>query len=218
MNNQQLHYLSAMNIPVWQLRKKDVANRGCALDTLEKKVAVCTACTLHTTRTQTVFGIGKKNARIMIIGQAPGAQEDKAGEPFVGSAGQLLDDMLQAIGLQRDEVYITNIVKCYPASNQGDNIEAMTQCAPFLQTQIKHIEPELIIAVGSLAARHLLQTEDSLDTLRGKIYYYGEKKTPLILTYDPSHLLNKPSDKRKAFQDLLQAQDYHTQISVNIEI
>ena len=162
----------------------------------------CTACGLDKTRTQTVFGVGNRNAELMIIGEAPGFYEDKKGEPFVGRAGQLLNAMLQAIGMERNNVYIANILKCRPPNNRDPLPEEVNLCTAFLTKQIALIQPKLLLAVGRIAGHYLLNTKSSLGQIRGKIHSYGEPKTPLIVTYHPAYLLRNPADKKKAFQDL----------------
>lgn len=207
MNNQHLHYLHAMGIPVWQLRDAlqtpEPVTETSGLTLLKKQVENCTACPLHRTRKQTVFGVGNSNAKIMIVGEAPGAQEDEQGEPFVGRAGLLLNEMLEATGMQRHDIYIANILKCRPPNNRNPKSDEINQCTPYLQQQINLIKPDIMMAVGRVAAHHLLTTEESFVRLRGKVHHFGEKKTPLIVTYHPAYLLRTPKDKRKAFEDLL---------------
>lgn len=167
---------------------------------LKTAVSECTACSLHTTRTQTVFGVGNENARLMIIGEAPGFHEDKQGEPFVGRAGQLLTAMLKAIGFARTDVYIANILKCRPPNNRDPQAEEVASCTRFLNQQIALVQPTLLLAVGRIAAHYLLQTKASLESMRNKTHLYGN--TPLIITYHPAYLLRNPIDKQKAFLDL----------------
>ena len=167
---------------------------------LESAVRTCTKCPLHATRTQTVFGVGNRNARWMFIGEAPGADEDRQGEPFVGRAGQLLNAMLFATGLKRGDVYIANVLKCRPPSNRDPQPEEVARCEPYLLRQIELIRPALIVALGRHAAHSLLKTEAPLARLRGqRLSYHG---TPLIVTYHPAYLLRNPADKRKAWDDL----------------
>lgn len=174
-----------------------------SLSDLRQQVANCTACSLHQSRTQTVFGVGNPNADLMLIGEAPGFHEDQEGEPFVGRAGQLLTAMIKSIGFTRDQVYIANILKCRPPNNRDPLAEEVASCTPFLQQQIKLIQPKLMLAVGRIAAHYLLSTKSSLESLRGKVHSYGENNTPLIITYHPAYLLRNPADKKKAYQDLL---------------
>jgi uracil-DNA glycosylase len=170
---------------------------------LETAVRGCTKCSLHATRTQTVFGVGQRQAKWMFIGEAPGADEDRQGEPFVGRAGQLLNAILFAIGLKREEVYIANVLKCRPPGNRDPQPEEVMQCEPYLIRQIELIQPRLIVALGRHAAHSLLKTEVPLGKLRGqRLSYHG---TPLIVTYHPAYLLRNPADKRKVWDDLRMA-------------
>lgn len=196
-------YHETFEIYPWTLRankpSRPLAN---AWQDLQALVSTCTACTLHQSRTQTVFGVGNVDARLMIIGEAPGFYEDKQGEPFVGRAGQLLTAMLKAIGLTREEVYIANILKCRPPNNRDPQLHEVAECTPYLDKQIALIKPQLLLAVGRIAAHYLLKTQSSLETLRQKAYRYGQAEIPLIITYHPAYLLRNPSDKKKAWQDL----------------
>jgi uracil-DNA glycosylase family 4 len=168
---------------------------------LKTKVAECTACTLCETRTQTVLGTGDKQADWLYIGEGPGEREDTTGEPFAGPAGKLFDNMLMAIGLNRENnVYITNIVKCRPPSNRNPATNEAQQCEPYLARQIALIKPKLIIALGKTATQNLLKQNDSIADLRGKLHHHNG--TPLIVTYHPAYLLRSLTDKRKAWQDL----------------
>jgi DNA polymerase len=167
---------------------------------LRAKVATCTACDLHQGRTQTVFGVGNEQADWMIIGEAPGAEEDRLGEPFVGRAGQLLDNMLKAIGLDRNTAYIANILKCRPPNNRDPRPEEIIQCEAYLRRQVELVSPKVILAVGRIAAHNLLKVETPLGKMRGQVHYYG--KTPVVVTYHPAYLLRTPRDKAKAWADL----------------
>jgi uracil-DNA glycosylase len=171
-------------------------------ETLPNQIAQCTACILHQNRTQTVVGVGNRHADLIFIGEAPGAEEDAQGEPFVGRAGQLLTAMLYAIDLKREEVYIANVVKCRPPGNRDPEPNELACCDAFLQRQIALIQPKLIVAVGRIAAHHLLATETSVGKLRGQCFQYGEHKIPLIVTYHPAYLLRRPTEKRHSWQDL----------------
>lgn len=175
-------------------------------DQLKGAVRQCIACDLHGTRKNTVFGIGNEQAEWMIVGEAPGADEDRQGEPFVGRAGQLLNNMLLAIGLQRQQVYIANILKCRPPNNRDPRPEEVVKCEPYLKRQVELVNPKIILAVGRIAAHNLLKTETSLSRLRGQCFSYGDNDTPLVVTYHPAYLLRSPKEKRKAWQDLLFAQ------------
>ena len=172
-------------------------------DRLRSEVATCTRCTLHSSRTQGVFGVGNPQADWLVIGEAPGAEEDRRGEPFVGRAGQLLDAMLKAIGLSREtNVFIANVLKSRPPGNRDPKPEEVAACLPYLMRQIALMRPQLILAVGRIAAQNLLSTDLSLGRLRGKVHHFGELNTPLIVTYHPAYLLRTPGDKRKAWEDL----------------
>jgi DNA polymerase len=197
--------LAEMGItPVWRLKNRPGEETPAPPGWIEIKQAVpaCTACGLHRTRTQTVFGVGDENAEWMLIGEAPGAEEDRLGDPFVGQAGKLLDNMLAAIDLKRGEnVYIANVLKCRPPGNRNPEPEEVAKCTPFLKRQIALIQPKLIIAMGRFAAQTLLSSDASIASLRGKVYRY--EGVPLIVTYHPAYLLRNLPDKSKAWQDLL---------------
>ncbi len=168
---------------------------------LKARVAGCTACALHAKRNQTVFGVGDENADWLFVGEGPGAEEDARGEPFVGQAGRLLDNMLAAIGLKRGaNVYIANIVKCRPPGNRNPEPGEALACEPHLQRQIDLIGPKLIIALGKVAAANLLASDASVASMRGKVHQY--RGTPLIVTYHPAYLLRNLPDKAKAWADL----------------
>jgi DNA polymerase len=169
---------------------------------LQEAVVSCRACELCETRTQTVFGVGDRQAQLMVIGEAPGADEDQQGEPFVGRAGQLLTAMLKAIGLAREDVYIANILKCRPAGNRNPLPAEIDCCLPFLMRQIGLIRPRLILSVGGVSAHNLLGTEESVGRLRGTVHRFGEDGIPLVVSYHPAYLLRKPAEKSKAWQDL----------------
>jgi uracil-DNA glycosylase family 4 len=168
---------------------------------LKACVAGCVACPLHEKRTQTVFGVGDENAEWLFVGEGPGAEEDAQGEPFVGQAGRLLDNMLAAIKMKRGRnVYIANVVKCRPPGNRNPAPEEALACEPHLQRQIELIRPRLIVALGRVAALNLLAREASIASLRGKVHHY--RGTPLIVTYHPAYLLRNLPDKAKAWVDL----------------
>lgn len=169
---------------------------------LAARVASCTRCDLHLTRSQTVFGVGNTDADWMIIGEAPGAEEDRQGEPFVGRAGQLLTNMLRAVGLQREEVYIANILKCRPPGNRDPDVAEMEACTPYLNRQIQLVKPRLILAVGRFAAHYLLHSTASLASLRGQVHQYAATGTPVVVSYHPAYLLRSPAQKGKAWADL----------------
>lgn len=169
---------------------------------LQAEVAECRRCNLCNSRTQTVFGSGNKTADWMIIGEAPGQQEDQQGLPFVGNAGLLLTEMLRAMGLNRDAVFIANILKCRPPNNRDPEKREVENCIGYLKRQYELINPKIILAVGRVAAQNLLDTdsETSLSLLRGKVHAFNN--TPVIVVYHPSYLLRQPLEKRKAWQDL----------------
>ena len=221
-NSQRSAYLQAMGIQSWIRRGlpeeaetpapevervSPPGHAGLSIGSLdwpelESCVANCTGCDLHETRTRTVFGTGNRQADWMIIGEAPGADEDRQGEPFVGRAGQLLTEMLRAAGFQRQDVFITNILKCRPPQNRDPRPEEVASCHAWLQRQVALVRPSLILAVGRIAAHNLLETDTPVGRLRGRIHHYGEARIPLIVTYHPAYLLRSPLEKRKAWQDL----------------
>ena len=168
---------------------------------LQAAVRQCTRCALHETRTQGVLGVGDLKADWLIIGEAPGADEDRLGEPFVGQAGKLLDAMLAGIGLKRGEgVYIANVLKSRPPGNRDPQPEEVAACAPYLERQIALIQPRIILALGRFAAQTLLLTETPIGRLRGKVHTY--RGVPLVVTYHPAYLLRNPADKAKVWEDL----------------
>jgi len=229
---QQLQYLEAMGIQAWTARQAEPALAvepqaaataspeavpeaptpdvfaassdvvGLDWPALEARVSDCRLCDLHGSRTQTVFGVGNRNADWLIIGEAPGHDEDQQGEPFVGRAGQLLNAMLQAVGLQREQVYIANILKCRPPNNRDPGPEEVVCCEPYLLRQIELIRPRLILAVGRIAAQNLLNTQTPIGKLRGEVHRFRDTGIPLIATYHPAYLLRSPLEKRKSWQDL----------------
>lgn len=183
---------------------------------LQRCVQDCTACELSVTRTQAVFGVGDPQADWMIIGEAPGAEEDRKGEPFVGQAGKLLDNMLAAINLKRGQnVYIANIVKCRPPGNRDPQADEITQCEPFLQRQLALIQPKLIVTVGRVAAQTLLQTDASVGSLRGRLHRY--QGVPLIVTYHPAYLLRNLPDKARAWEDLCLARRTMQELQTTVQ-
>lgn len=168
---------------------------------LKARVQGCSACALREGCKQTVFGVGDEQADWLFVGEGPGAEEDEQGEPFVGQAGQLLDNMLMAIKLKRGKnVYIANVVKCRPPDNRTPAAEEIRQCLPYLQRQIQLLKPKVIVALGKTAAMSLMGTDATLGSLRGRVHDYHD--TPLIVTYHPAYLLRTPTDKAKAWQDL----------------
>ena len=194
--------------PVWRLRETPSASPLSALgspladwDTLADAVARCTACKLHQSRTQGVLGVGDRNADWLIIGEAPGADEDAQGEPFVGQAGKLLDAMLAAIDLQRgNNVYIANLLKSRPPGNRNPEPDEVAACRPYLLAQIELIQPKLILALGRFAAQSLLDTDEAVGRLRGRVHQF--QNVPLVVTYHPAYLLRNLPDKARAWEDL----------------
>ena len=169
---------------------------------LQANVRACTLCGLHRGRTQTVFGVGRRDASLFVIGEAPGADEDRQGEPFVGRAGQLLNAMLRSIGLPRGEVFIANILKCRPPNNRDPESSESAACTPYLTRQIELVQPRVLLAVGRIAAQWLLQTDTPIGRIRGRALSFGPRNTPLVVTYHPAYLLRSPLDKAKAWTDL----------------
>ena len=211
-------HLDAIGIPVWVRRsvaravRRDETSRARvettlpasrALEKIDAQVRDCRKCALHRTRTQTVFGVGRPDAACMFIGEAPGAEEDARGEPFVGRAGKLLDAMLAAIGLGRSDVYIANIVKCRPPRNRDPHADEIVACAGYLRRQIETVSPRLLVAAGRVAAQSLLSTTKPIGQLRGRTYRYGEDRLPVLVMYHPAYFLRSPLEKRKAWEDLV---------------
>jgi len=235
-------YLAEIGIPVWRLRAAAVAPEPAGLPAvasaapvpvpvptpagpsgampadavwadLAARVRACTLCGLHRGRTQTVFGVGKRDARLFVIGEAPGADEDRQGETFVGRARQLLNEMLRSIGLPRAEVYIANILKCRPPNNRDPEPSESATCTPYLEQQIELVQPRVLLAVGRIAAQWLLQTDTPIGRLRGRAVSYGARNTPLVVTYHPAYLLRSPLEKAKAWTDLCLVKDLLSQSS-----
>jgi DNA polymerase len=188
--------------PVWRLRETPASPLSThTWEQLADAVARCTACKLHTTRTQGVLGVGDRNADWLIIGEAPGADEDAQGEPFVGQAGKLLDAMLAAIDLKRgNNVYITNVLKSRPPGNRNPEPDEVAACRPYLLAQIELIQPKLILALGRFAAQSLLDTDEAIARLRGRVHQF--RNVPLVVTYHPAYLLRNLPDKARAWEDL----------------
>jgi len=199
-----------MGIDVWLPRDGDepglveeqpaVAAESLGWDELRECVAGCTRCELSQSRTNTVFGVGNTDADWLIIGEAPGAEEDRRGEPFVGRAGQLLDQMLFAIGQSRDSVFIANILKCRPPNNRDPKPDEAAACRAYLERQIELLRPKIILAVGKIAAQNLLGSTDPVGRMRGRPHQFGG--IPLVVTYHPAYLLRSPSQKQKSWSDL----------------
>jgi uracil-DNA glycosylase len=199
--------LAELGVDVW-LRRESPANQPSSeLLKLNKEILTCTRCELHKGRTQAVCGTGDLAADILIVGEAPGAEEDQQGEPFVGKAGQLLTEMLRAMSRERSTVFIANVIKCRPPQNRDPAEQEIVSCMPFLQRQIALLNPRLILVVGRIAAQSLLESDAPVGKLRGKVHLYGERKIPLVVTYHPAYLLRSPGQKRHAWTDLLLALD-----------
>jgi len=211
-------YLAALGIQTWAVRgnaacpvappvaplvaPSGARESGVDWPELRARVSACTRCGLSTTRTQTVFGVGNLEAEWLIVGEAPGAEEDRRGEPFVGRAGQLLNSMLRAIGLPREQVFIANVLKCRPPGNRDPASGETAECLPYLEQQIALLKPKIMLAVGRIAAQNLLRTDVTLGRLRQQVHRFGSSQVPLVVTYHPAYLLRTPGDKRKAWEDL----------------
>jgi DNA polymerase len=235
---ERLAYLRALGIDVWVLRGEEAAGEpageamaaagaegdvapahepptgadpsGDDWEALRARVSGCTRCALHEGRTQTVFGVGNPDAGIMIIGEAPGAEEDRRGEPFVGRAGKLLDEMLRSLGLGRADVFIANILKCRPPGNRDPRPEESAECRPYLRRQIALVRPRVILAVGRIAAQDLLESDEPIGRLRTRPHSLPGADIPVVVTYHPAYLLRSPGQKRKAWQDLCRARELLT--------
>jgi len=233
LSSRQTRLLGEMGIDVWQLREgatksteessrteiipdAQAASSADALSlqpsidqadwgAIEDAIRGCTACILHQSRQNAVCGVGNRQADWLIIGEAPGADEDKQGEPFVGRAGQLLNEMLRATGLGREQVFIANILKCRPPDNRDPQPAEIEQCLPYLRRQIELLQPKIILVVGRVAAQALLNVETPVGKLRGTVYEYAG--VPLVVTYHPAYLLRRPGAKGKSWSDLLLAMD-----------
>jgi uracil-DNA glycosylase family 4 len=179
---------------------------------LRARVSVCMRCSLSATRTQTVFGVGSQTANWLIVGEAPGAEEDRQGEPFVGRAGQLLNSMLRAVGLAREQVYIANVLKCRPPGNRDPNPNEAAECLPYLEQQIALLKPKILLAVGRISAQNLLRTDKTLGSLRQQVHRFGLSQVPVVVTYHPAYLLRAPTDKRKAWEDLKLAREVSARV------
>lgn len=235
MDSRRLAYLKALEIDVWEPRgaapavvsrvaeptaepatapaaqaRANVATMD--WPALEDAIRRCTLCDLYKTRTQGVVGVGDRAAQWMVIGEAPGADEDRQGEPFVGRAGQLLNSMLKAIGLAREQVFIANILKSRPPGNRDPRPEEVRACIPYLYRQIELINPRLILCVGRIAAQTLLQVDTPIGKLRGTVHRIAGDR-PMIVTYHPAYLLRSPGEKRKSWSDLLMAMQTFEQVA-----
>jgi uracil-DNA glycosylase family 4 len=183
-----------------------LSDKPSALKLIREDIGDCTRCRLHKGRTNLVFGVGNVNADLMFVGEGPGADEDAQGEPFVGRAGQLLNNMISAMGIKREDVYIANVVKCRPPSNRTPEKDECDTCSPFLMRQIDIIKPKVIVALGAVAAKNLLAVNDSMANLRGRWYDFRDSK--LLVTYHPAYLLRDPRQKKEAWKDLQMVMKY----------
>jgi uracil-DNA glycosylase len=208
-------YLKAMGLEDWRLREPQASpipdarhdlptpvRAGEQWSSIEDEVAGCVRCALHECRTRTVFGVGDHSAAWLVVGEAPGAEEDRQGEPFVGRAGGLLNSMLRGIGLAREQVFIANVLKCRPPNNRDPKPEEVAQCLPYLERQVALLRPRIMLAVGRIAAQNLLATDTPIGKLRGSVHAFGAERIPLVVTYHPAYLLRSPTEKRKAWEDL----------------
>jgi len=212
MDTQKIYCLDNMGIKTWKLKRpadSAISQENPTTDEnwilLEHETKQCDACPLNKTRKTVVFGDGHPQADLMIIGEAPGVREDEQGKPFVGRAGMLLTEMLKAIGIDRNHIYITNILKCRPPNNRDPMPSEVECCTPFLKRQIDLMKPKLIVAIGRIAAHFLLNTKVNLGKLRGSLYEYSD--IPLLVTYHPAYLLRSPGKKANAYEDLLRIQE-----------
>jgi len=211
-------YLQALGVEPWQLRTAKPAPSAATVaepapgapalvpsdwEALQAAVAGCRKCRLCETRTNTVFGVGPRRAPLLVVGEGPGADEDAKGEPFVGRAGKLLDEMLRAIGRSRaTNTFIANVVKCRPPGNREPAEDEAERCRPYLEQQLRLVQPKLIVALGRVAAQRLLVTDTPIGKMRGQTYSWGPDRTPLMVTYHPAYLLRNPGDKAKSWEDL----------------
>jgi len=217
----RLRYLHALGVEPWRLRTAAPAGVAPAVaepppaaaqgpadvpedwEGLQAAVASCRRCRLCETRTNTVFGVGPRGAPLMVVGEGPGADEDARGEPFVGRAGKLLDEMLRAIGRSRlRDTFIANVVKCRPPGNREPAEDEAEACRGYLEQQLRLVQPRLIVALGRVAAQRLLATDTPIGKMRGQTYQWGPEATPLMVTYHPAYLLRNPGDKAKSWEDL----------------
>ncbi len=186
--------------PPQQTTPQTATRTGETLAVIQAELGECTRCTLHERRTNLVFGVGNPNAELMFIGEGPGFEEDRQGIPFVGPAGQLLTKIISAIDLSRDDVYIANVVKCRPPRNRDPEPEEVAECRPFLNRQVDTVKPKVICALGRIAAQNLLETEEGITRIRGRIYSYRGAK--LVPTFHPAYLLRNAEKKRECWEDM----------------
>jgi DNA polymerase len=198
--------LAGLSAPLLDKPAPAIEDKPAALRAIRDDIGDCTRCRLHKGRTHLVFGVGNVNADIMFVGEGPGADEDAQGEPFVGRAGQLLNNMIGAMGIRREDVYIANIVKCRPPSNRTPERDECDTCSPFLLRQIAVIQPKVIVALGAVAAKNLLAVNDSMANLRGR--WYDFRGARLLVTYHPAFLLRDPRQKKETWKDLQMVMKY----------
>jgi uracil-DNA glycosylase len=196
----EAEYVAAGESSLFDSSLAVVQDKPAALRAIREDIGDCTRCRLHKGRKNIVFGVGNADADIMFVGEGPGADEDEQGEPFVGRAGQLLNNMISAMGLERRDVYIANVVKCRPPQNRTPERDECDTCSPFLMRQIEVIRPKVIVALGAVAAKNLLAMNDSMANLRGR--WYDFKGARLLVTYHPAYLLRDPRQKKEAWKDL----------------
>tara|TARA_B100000035_G_scaffold297200_1_gene289749 strand:- start:3528 stop:4166 length:639 start_codon:yes stop_codon:yes gene_type:complete len=196
--------LNLMNIDVsWMKNISHEEVNHSSFDDLELESKYCNKCTLSETRNNVVFGKGSLDAKILIIGEAPGKDEDQTGQPFIGRAGKLLNEILFSMKVTREEVYITNTVKCRPPDNRNPSNDEIKSCSGFLDNQINHISPKIIILLGKVAAESIMNTSETMTSLRGKVHFYKDTEIPMLVFYHPAYLLRSPSEKRKVWDDIL---------------
>ena len=213
MNHKKIRYLAEMGVDAFWDKDSHHPSRFdetdiSKLDDVKKEIDNCKRCDLSENRGSIVFGSGDEKSRVMIIGEAPGKDEDISGEPFVGRAGKLLDEILFAMGLARKEVYITNTIKCRPPSNRNPNDDEILSCSDFLDKQIESIEPSIIILLGKVAANRMLGVNESMSYFRKKVFKFGYTKIPMFVFYHPAYLLRSPSQKKSLWDDINFIKDY----------
>ena len=198
-------YFSEMGIDISWYKKysyEKTTTSNSKFDDLRKIISKCEQCDLYKTRNKTVFGSGPSNSKIMIIGEAPGKDEDEQGEPFIGRAGKLLDAFLQSIDLSREKVFITNTVKCRPPDNRNPSLDELNQCSSFLNSQINAIKPKVLILLGKIAANSLLDNDSPMSDLRQKKLFIDNHDIPVIVFYHPAYILRSPLKKSEVWEDL----------------
>lgn len=202
--SRKLELLKLMNIDTSWMKEENhnIANFP-NLDDLKSKASNCRKCQLSKERTKVVFGSGNHDANVLLIGEAPGREEDMNGEPFIGRAGKLLTEILFSVKLSRKNVYITNTVKCRPPENRNPNHDEIEACSTYLDQQINLISPSVIVLLGKIAAESLMSTSEPMSSLRGKVHLYKDTQIPMLVFYHPAYLLRSPGEKSKVWDDLL---------------